>query len=60
MHFLNLRSDNIMDFNDETDFVVGCLLGAYIQSLQQHRGNQHLQSGVTSLQQQGSRRRRRE
>ena len=48
-----------MDFNDETDFVFGCLLGAYIQSLRQHRGHQHLQSGVTSLQQQGRQRRRR-
>ena len=48
-----------MDFNDETDFAFGCLLGAYIQSLRQHRGHQHLQSGVTSLQQQGRRRRRR-
>ena len=32
---LNLQSDHIMDFNDETDFVFGGLLGAYIQSLQQ-------------------------
>ena len=30
-----MHSDHIMDFNDETDFVFGCLLGAYIQSLQQ-------------------------
>ena len=36
--FLNFRSDNIMDFNDETDFVFECLLGAYILSLRQHRG----------------------
>ena len=33
--FLNLRSDIFMDFNGETDFVFGCLLGAYIQSLRQ-------------------------
>ena len=32
---LKLRSDHIMDFNDETDFVFECLLGAHIQSLQQ-------------------------
>ena len=47
---MNVRTDTIMDLNDETDFVFGCLLGAYIR---------HLQSGVTSLQQQGRRRRRR-
>ena len=46
-----------MDFNDETDFVFRCLLGAYIQSLRQHRGPLHLQSGVTGLQQEGRRRR---
>ena len=60
LHFLmNVRSDTIMDFNDETDFEFGCLLGAYIQSLRQHRGPKHLQSEVTSLQQEGRRRRRR-
>ena len=57
---LRLRRGNIMNAQDEEDFVFVCLLGAYIYSMrQQEEGQQQLQRGTARVQQAGRRRRRR-